>query len=59
MAKFTSEINSLSMEKSGNPCPRFTAPVSAANWLMTVKIVVPTWGSLERIGDFTCRLVMR
>src|SRR5579859_7375785 len=34
------------MGKSGNPWPRLTAPDSAANEDITVKIVVPTWGSL-------------
>jgi hypothetical protein len=29
--------------------PRFTAPCCTASWLMTVKIVVPTLGSLVSI----------
>jgi hypothetical protein len=35
------------------PCPRFTAFFSAASTLITVKIVVPTSGSLEAIEGFT------
>ena len=34
--------------KSGKPWPRLTAWCSAASWDITVKIVVPTLGSLVR-----------
>src|SRR5438105_2519058 len=34
--------------KSGKPCPRLTAPVSVAKADITVKMVVPTAGSLVR-----------
>src|SRR4051812_47439169 len=34
-----------SESKSGKPCPRFTAPFSAASADITVKMVVPTAGS--------------
>src|SRR5262249_42537868 len=34
--------------KSGKPCDRLIAPRSAARRDITVKIVVPTFGSLER-----------
>jgi hypothetical protein len=33
--------------KSGKPCDRLIAPQSAASFDMTVKMVVPTQGSLE------------
>ncbi|WJN75338.1 hypothetical protein OH687_00640 [Burkholderia anthina] len=36
-----------SQSKSGKPWPRFTAPFSAASALITVKIVVPTFGRRE------------
>src|SRR3954466_13096261 len=35
-----------SQSKSGKPCPRLTAPFSAASADITVKMVVPTAGSL-------------
>ena len=34
---------------SGKPCPRLTAPCSAASCDMTVKMVVPTFGNLVSI----------
>ncbi len=37
------------MGKSGNPCERFTALCSFANWLITAKTEVPVCGSLEII----------
>src|SRR3954465_11769954 len=46
IASLTASTSFGSHSKSGNPCPRFTAPVSVASADMTVKIVVPTEGSL-------------
>ena len=40
-------INASFMAKSGKPCPRLTASYSFARELITVKMVVPTRGSLE------------
>ena len=41
--------NARGGSKLGKPCDRLIAPVSAASWLMTVKMVVPTSGSLLEI----------
>src|SRR6478609_380360 len=46
IASLTAVTSFGSHSKSGNPWPRLTAPVSAASADMTVKIVVPTEGSL-------------
>jgi len=46
MYLFTSEINSSEAGKFGNPCDKFIALHSVANDDITVKIVVPTEGSL-------------
>jgi hypothetical protein len=37
--------------KSGKPCERLIAPQSAASFDITVKMVVPTWGSFESMTD--------
>jgi hypothetical protein len=47
---FTRAISSGEVLKSGNPCERLIAPTSVAKADITVKIVVPVWGSLEIIG---------
>src|ERR1700754_125183 len=41
------------VSKSGKPCPRFTALCSTASWLITLKMVVPTFGSLVSICMLT------
>src|SRR3954471_14959196 len=46
IASLTASTSFGSHSKSGNPWPRFTAPVSVASADITVKIVVPTAGSL-------------
>src|SRR5665647_3372545 len=51
MASLTASISLGSQLKSGKPWPRLTAFFSAANADMTVKMVVPTLGSLlVRVG---------
>jgi hypothetical protein len=47
MAFATASTIRGSQPKSGKPWPRFTAPFSAASALMTVKMVVPTFGRRE------------
>ena len=47
MADETSAINCGSHSKSGNPCPKLTAPDSVAKADMTEKMVVPMAGCLE------------
>src|SRR3982074_201893 len=47
IAVATASTSDGSQSKSGKPWPRFTAPFSAAIADITVKIVVPTWGSLD------------
>jgi len=46
----SSARSSGAQSKSGNPCERLIAPCSCASRDMTVKIVVPTRGSLESSG---------
>lgn len=46
MAWYTASTSAGSQSKSGKPWPRFTAPTSAASADITVKMVVPTSGSL-------------
>jgi hypothetical protein len=46
MAPVTASTSLGSQSKSGNPCPKLTALCSVAKADMTVKIVVPTDGSL-------------
>jgi hypothetical protein len=48
MCRATASTRAGSQSKSGKPCERLMAPVSAASFDITVKIVVPTFGSLER-----------
>src|SRR5687768_694164 len=48
IAWLTSDVRSLLIGKSGKPWPRFTALVSVARPLITVKMVVPTFGSFDR-----------
>ena len=50
MYLFTSPINSSEQLKSGNPCDRLIALCSPASLDIIVKIVVPTWGSLEAMA---------
>src|SRR5687767_6614054 len=53
MCRATASTKAGSQSKSGNPCDRLMAPVSAASFDMTVKIVVPTEGSFDfRPGSF-------
>ena len=54
MYECVNSTNRFGMLKSGNPCERLTAPCSRAKPLITVKMVVPTFGSLECIdpGNF-------
>src|SRR6185369_14461265 len=47
-----------SQSKSGKPWPRLTAPFSAASADMTVKMVVPTAGSLVWIGGVRSRTLL-
>jgi hypothetical protein len=47
MWRATASINAGSQLKSGYPCDRLIAPVSAASFDMTVKMVVPTDGSFD------------
>src|SRR5262249_19616271 len=47
MCRATASTSAGSQSKSGNPCDRLIAPRSAASFDMTVKIVVPTLGSLD------------
>ena len=46
MAVYARELSFSSMGKSGKPWLRLMAPHSCARLLITVKMVVPTWGSL-------------
>jgi hypothetical protein len=46
MARDSASTSRCGTAKSGNPCPRLTAPCSAASCDITVKMVVPTLGSL-------------
>src|SRR5690606_7349212 len=46
MAASSASTRRCGTGKSGNPWPRFTAPCSAASCDITVKMVVPTRGSL-------------
>src|SRR5690625_5064750 len=46
MARSRASTSRGGTSKSGKPWPRLTAPCSAASWDMTVKMVVPTCGSL-------------
>src|SRR3954451_9271427 len=50
MASDTASSSFGSHSKSGKPCPRLTAPRSVASADMTVKMVVPTAGSLVVTG---------
>jgi hypothetical protein len=52
IALFTRSVSAEFIGKSGKPCPRFTALCSVAKALITVKIVVPTLGSLDWICKF-------
>src|ERR1043166_7903593 len=45
----TASTSAGSQSKSGKPCERLIAPRSAASFDITVKIVVPTLGSLDLI----------
>src|SRR5690554_2529742 len=47
MAWSSAATSSAGTGKSGKPCPRFTAPCSCASCDITVKMVVPTFGSLD------------
>src|SRR6476619_1055388 len=49
MALHTSPTSSSGISKSGKPWPKLIALCCAASTLITVKMVVPTSGSLERI----------
>jgi hypothetical protein len=49
IASETAATRRGSQSKSGKPWPRLTAPFSAASADITVKMVVPTWGS--RAGE--------
>src|SRR3954462_10345221 len=53
MWRATASTNAGSQSKSGNPCERLIAPVSAASFDITVKMVVPTLGSLDAKGGTT------
>jgi hypothetical protein len=45
--------------KSGKPCDRLIAPQSAASFDITVKMVVPTWGSFESMVTDDWRMAIR
>src|SRR3954470_20219121 len=47
MCRATASTSAGSQSKSGNPCDRLIAPRSAASFDMTVKMVVPTFGSFD------------
>ena len=57
MAAETSATNLGSHSKSGNPCPKLTAPDSAANADMTEKMVVPMLGCFETSGGVIASLI--
>ena len=45
-------------EKLGKPCDKLIAPEAFASWLMTVNIVVPTFGSLLVILVLICATLL-
>src|SRR4029078_11933958 len=47
MCRATASTSAGSQSKSGNPCDKLIAPVSAASCDITVKMVVPTAGSFD------------
>lgn len=47
----TKEINLASHKKSGKPCDKLIALCSCANADITVKMVVPVFGSLDFIRE--------
>ena len=49
MASLTACTKAGSQLKSGKPWPRLTAPLELAKADMTVKMVVPTFGSFDSI----------
>ena len=50
MARSSDSISGSGTGKSGKPWPRLTALCSIASWDITVKMVVPTLGSLVSMG---------
>jgi hypothetical protein len=52
MCAATASTSAGSQSKSGKPCDRLIAPRSAASFDITVKIVVPTLGSLDLIDTY-------
>ena len=48
MALVTAARSASGVSKSGNPCATLSAPQADANADISVKMVVPTWGILDR-----------